>query len=105
MKSINVTELKSWMDSGKQFKLIDVREPLEYQTGHINGVSIPMGEVLQRISEIPADEDVVIHCKSGGRSGSVCNYLETELGYSNLYNLEGGIMAWKNTIDSSIDVL
>lgn len=105
MKNINVTELKSWIDSGKKFHLIDVREPLEYQTGNMNGVSIPMGEVLQRIDEIPSEGDVVIHCKSGGRSGSVCRYLESELGYTNLYNLEGGISAWKNNFDANLDVL
>lgn len=105
MKDITVNDLKSWIEEGKQFTLIDVRENLEYQTGNINGIHIPMGEVLQRISEIPKEGDVVIHCKSGGRSGSVCQYLETELGYQNLYNLQGGLMAWKNNINPAIDVL
>jgi len=105
MRELTVQELNDWRNSGRPFVLIDVREPMEYETGNINGVSIPMGEVLQRINEIPREGDVVIHCKSGGRSGNVVRYLSSEMGYDNLYNLQGGMLAWKSQIDPSVQVL
>lgn len=105
MNEISVTELKQMMDNNDDFVLIDVREPLEYETGNLNGVHIPMGTVLERLDEIPTDKKVVIHCKSGGRSGNVVRYLSIEKGYTNLYNLAGGITAWRNEIDPNIHVL
>jgi len=105
MNQISVMELKSWIDKGENFLLIDVREQLEYETGHINGFHIPMGSILERMDEIPTDKKVVVHCKSGGRSGNVVRYLSLEKGYTNLYNLEGGIMAWKLLINPDLDVL
>lgn len=105
MNELSVTELKKWMDEGEDFLLVDVREDLEYETGNINGLHIPMGTVLDRLAEIPTDRKVVIHCKSGGRSGNVVRYLTQEKGYTNLYNLNGGMMAWKAQIDPSIQVL
>ncbi len=105
MKEISVQELQKWLAEGEDFLLIDVREPLEYETGNIKGLHIPMGEILNRLEEIPADKRVVIHCKAGGRSGNVVRYLTAEKGFSNLYNLTGGILAWKNEIDPTIDVL
>jgi len=105
MNQISVMELKSWIDKGEDFLLIDVREQLEYETGHINGFHIPMGSILERMDEIPTDKKVVVHCKSGGRSGNVVRYLSLEKGYTNLYNLEGGIMAWKLLINPDLDVL
>lgn len=105
MQEISVQELQKWIKEGEDFLLIDVREPLEYETGHIRGVNIPMGEILNRLEEIPAQRRVVFHCKSGGRSSAVVRYLTAEKGFKNLYNLKGGILAWKNEIDPDIDVL
>lgn len=105
MNEISVAELKQWMDQGEDFLLVDVRENLEYETGNINGLHIPMGTVLDRLAEIPTDRKVVVHCKSGGRSGNVVRFLSLEKGYTNLYNLTGGIMAWKAQIDPSVQVL
>lgn len=105
VNEISVTELKKWMDEGEDFLLVDVRENLEYETGNIRGLHIPMGTVLERLDEIPQDRKVVIHCKSGGRSGNVVRYLSAEKGYDNLYNLSGGLLAWKNQIDPEVQVL
>ena len=105
MNEISVTELKKWMDEGEDFLLVDVREDLEYETGNIQGLHIPMGTVLDRLDEIPTDRKVVIHCKSGGRSGNVVRFLSLEKGYSNLYNLSGGLLAWKNQVDPGVQVL
>jgi len=92
-----VTELM--IDSGVDFQLIDVREPNEYEICNLNGKLIPMNEVPEHIEEIAKDVPVVIHCRSGARSGRICQYLEAEYGYTNLFNLKGGILAWADQID------
>ena len=75
--------------------LIDVREQHEYDAGHIPDITlIPMSEIQNRVSEIPTDVEVVLTCRSGNRSGQVHAYL-TELGFDNVHNMEGGILAWE----------
>jgi sulfur-carrier protein adenylyltransferase/sulfurtransferase len=97
IKEITVQELKAKQDSGENIKLIDVREPFEFQDDNLGGVLIPMGEVPSRLDEIPQTGEVVIHCKSGARSASIVTFLQTQKGYTNVYNLKGGIMAWRQT--------
>lgn len=104
MKSITVKELKKKMDDGEDFQLIDVREMFENEAANINGKLIPMSEVLDRLHEIEKEKPVIVHCRSGKRSANVISALEQQHGYTNLYNLEGGIMAWKQEIDPSLDV-
>jgi adenylyltransferase/sulfurtransferase len=81
------------MDDKANFQLIDVREQYEYDEANMGAQLIPMGEIVERMDEIAKDKQVVVHCRSGARSANIINYLETQ-GYDNLYNLEGGIMAW-----------
>ncbi len=74
--------------------IIDVREPYEYQEAHVPGVTlIPMNTVPQRLDEIPRDKTVVIMCRSGNRSSRVVSFLR-EQGFTNVHNMEGGILAW-----------
>lgn len=74
--------------------LLDVREPDEWAAGHApDAHHIPMMEVPARVAEIPADADVVVVCRSGGRSGQVVGYLMNQ-GWDNLRNLDGGMHAW-----------
>lgn len=102
MKEISVKELKAKLDAKEDFQLIDVREEYEYETGNINGLHIPMGEVMAHTDKIAKDKPVIIHCKSGARSAAVVNALESQLGFNNVYNLKGGIKAWSEEIDPSI---
>ncbi len=75
--------------------VIDVREQSEYDAGHIPGITlIPMNSVPNRLSEIPTDKTVVLACHSGNRSSQVFDYLKQQ-GYTNIHNLQGGIMAWQ----------
>ena len=75
--------------------LIDVREQWEYDQGHIPGITlIPMGEVSNRLSEIPKDKTVILTCRSGNRSGQVTDFLRDN-GYDNVHNMTGGIVAWE----------
>ncbi len=101
MKEITVTELKQLKDSNADFQLIDVREPHEFEICEIGGELISMGEVMENLDKISKTKQVVVHCKSGGRSGAICNALEAR-GFTNVYNLKGGILAWANEIDSSV---
>lgn len=74
--------------------VLDVREQYEYDEGHIPGVTlIPMGEIPNRLSEIPTDQQVIVTCRSGNRSGQVTDFLR-EQGFTNVHNMEGGIVAW-----------
>ncbi len=100
MKEISPSELKTLIDTKADFELIDVREEYEFDEVNINGKLIPMGEVMSRINEITKDKQVVVHCRSGKRSASVINALESQHGYSNLYNLQGGIMAYLDEVSN-----
>ena len=98
MKTITSNELKKLIDDKADFQLIDVREESEFEEMNLNGLLIPMGEVMDRADEISKTKQVVVHCRSGKRSASVISVLESQLGYTNLYNLEGGIMAYSDEI-------
>jgi adenylyltransferase/sulfurtransferase len=104
MKEYSVQELKSALDAEKELQLIDIREPWEIEVCSIAGAQqIPMGEILTRASELKKEIPVVIQCRSGGRSANVVNALEMQLGLENLYNLNGGILAWADQIDTSLE--
>lgn len=76
--------------------LLDVREQSEYDAGHIPGVKlIPTGQIASRLSEIPKDKPVIVTCRTGNRSAAVTQLLK-EQGYTNVHNMEGGIVAWQN---------
>lgn len=96
MKTITVQELKALIDKKEDFQLIDVREPYEYDEANIEGHLIPLGEIPSRFEEISKDKQVIMQCRSGARSVNAVQFLEQNFGYTNLYNLEGGILAWLN---------
>lgn len=100
MKEVTVQELKQLKDSNANFQLIDVREEHEFDEANLNGLLIPLGDILDRAEEIVKDKQVVIHCRSGKRSATAIQALETQLGYTNLYNLKGGILAYNEQIGS-----
>lgn len=102
VNEITVQELKKMRDDGVQHQLIDVREEHEADIASIQGILIPMGEVMDRVEEIKKDIPVIIHCRSGARSRAIVEALQTNFGYTNLYNLKGGILAWANEIDNTI---
>lgn len=102
MKEISVSKLKEMIDKKENFQLIDVREEHEFDICNINGELIPMGEIMDKVDKISKDKTVVIHCRSGKRSATVINALEQQHGFTNLYNLQGGILAWAQEIDPSM---
>jgi molybdopterin/thiamine biosynthesis adenylyltransferase/rhodanese-related sulfurtransferase len=99
MKEVTVQELKKLMDSRADFQLIDVREPHEYDICNLHGELIPMSDIPNNVDKISKDKQVVLHCRSGKRSGDMLLWLEKNHGFSNLYNLKGGILAWAKEVD------
>ncbi|HXB30379.1 MAG TPA: molybdopterin-synthase adenylyltransferase MoeB [Puia sp.] len=102
VKEITARDLYNWQVSGKPFKLIDVREPSEYQIAQIGGELIPLATVADHADLIPSDIDVVIHCKSGARSQKAIHELEDKFGFKNLYNLKGGILAYIDQVQPEL---
>lgn len=103
MKEISVLELKEMMDKGEDFQLIDVREDFEYETSNLGGTLIPLAGILIEADKIAKDKPVIVHCRSGKRSAIAIMQLEPK-GFTNLYNLQGGILAWAEEIDPNLNV-
>jgi len=98
---MSATELKRRIDAGEDLLLLDVREPFEYQIANIGGKLIPQNEVPQRLAEIGRDRPIVVHCKVGGRSQRIAEFLK-QAGYPDVANLAGGILAWSDQVDPSV---
>ena len=76
--------------------ILDVREQDEWDAGHIPGaVFMPMGQVPNRLSEIPKDKTVIVQCRSGNRSSQVTDFL-VQQGFTNVHNMAGGLNAWQS---------
>ena len=97
-----VEELKTRLDRQESFLLLDVREPQEFEICRIPGsVLIPLGDLPSRLSELEGHDDMIVHCKSGARSGKAVRLLR-EAGYTKARNLKGGILAWIDRIDQTL---
>ncbi len=95
-------EVKAKLDRGEKFQLIDVREPHEWQIGHIDGAKlIPLGELPKRVNELDSSVEIVAHCKSGARSAKACDFLR-QAGFKKVSNMTGGILAWSDKVDPSV---
>ncbi|MBC7914832.1 MAG: rhodanese-like domain-containing protein [Pyrinomonadaceae bacterium] len=103
MEEITVEELKRKIDAGEDFQLIDVRETFEYEVSNLGGENIPLSGIIIESDKIATDKPVIVQCRSGKRSAAAIAQLQT-LGFDNLYNLEGGILAWKEKYDPSMPV-
>jgi rhodanese-related sulfurtransferase len=103
MKEVTVQELKQKMDNNEDFQLIDVRETFEYETSNLNGENIPLGGILIEADKVATDKPVIMQCRSGKRSAAAVMQLE-QLGFTNLYNLKGGILAWQEAFDPNMPV-
>lgn len=96
---ISVQELSEILEQDPNTVLIDVREQDEFNEVNLAGKLIPMSELEERYSEIPNDGSTVyIYCRSGRRSRTALEFLRTK-GYSKMYNVTGGILAWLNEVN------
>lgn len=102
VRLVDVKELKRLRDEQADIQVIDVREADELAICNIGAYHIPLGEIDKRYQEIPQDKPVIIHCKSGRRSEMAVRFLQQMHGFQNLYNLDGGILAYANEVDSSL---
>jgi sulfur-carrier protein adenylyltransferase/sulfurtransferase len=103
MEEITATELKQRLDRGDDLQIIDVREPFEYDIAKLEGTKlIPLGEVVNRMSEIDPNRETVVHCKGGVRSAKAIEALQRAGFPGRLVNLRGGITAWSNDVDPSV---
>jgi adenylyltransferase/sulfurtransferase len=99
---ITVQELKRKVDAREKFELIDVREPSEYEIARIDGAKlIPLGDLPRRLDEVKRNGEIIVHCHSGMRSARAVDLLQ-KAGFTNVFNLAGGIDAWANEIDPSV---
>lgn len=96
MKEISVEELKSRLDKGEDFLLLDVREPWEYEEFNIGAKNLPLSSFMTFIPELEdwKEDEIVIHCKMGGRSMQAVAILE-QMGFKNVKNVTGGMEEWK----------
>jgi adenylyltransferase/sulfurtransferase len=100
--AMTVHELKLLRDAGDTHFLLDVREPHEQAICRIDGATlIPLGELENRTSELPNHKRILVHCKSGGRSARAVSKLR-ELGFEDVWNVSGGIIAWAREIDPTM---
>ncbi|HET9870781.1 MAG TPA: ThiF family adenylyltransferase, partial [bacterium] len=101
---ITALELKVMMDEKRDFVLLDVREPNEWDIAHIEGAQLlPLSQLPQRFHELDKykGKDIAVHCKSGVRSRKAINFLKDQ-GFSRLTNVAGGILGWSDQVDSSV---
>jgi rhodanese-related sulfurtransferase len=96
MEDITVNELKERLDQGEKFHFIDVREEWEYEEDNLGADNIPLGELAHQLSQLEKikDEEIVIHCRSGARSGNAKKFMEMN-GFSQVRNVLGGILAFR----------
>jgi len=98
---ITAVELKQRLDRGEKLRIIDVREPMEYQINRIAGAQlIPLGEIPRRYAELDPEEELIMQCKTGARSGRAADFLRS-VGFKQVLNLKGGIVDWIDKVDPS----
>lgn len=87
------------LKQGEKLRIVDVREPYEFSSGHIPGAElIPMGQIPSSLDKFAPHEDVIFVCRSGGRSSQVCQYMRAS-GFEKIINMEGGMMYWPGDVE------
>jgi rhodanese-related sulfurtransferase len=96
MEDITVSELKERLERGEKFHFFDVREEWEYEEDNLGAENIPLGELAHQVEQLEKikEEEIVIHCRSGARSGNAKKFLETK-GFTQVRNVMGGILAFR----------
>ena len=97
---ISVAQLKVWQAEQKDLVLLDVRQPQEHVLGHIGGILIPLDRFEEAMVALNPKCRYVVYCRSGGRSQTAAQWM-VQSGFSEVYNLEGGYLAWESSVDAS----
>ena len=99
---IDVVQLKQMWDRGEKPLLLDVREPHEYALADLpDAIKVPLQTLPRNLQRVPKDRDLVVYCRSGGRSANAVQFLR-QMGYEKAVNLAGGINAWAERIDKTL---
>lgn len=104
MYFISALELKQKLDGSAKVFLLDIRENYERDVCSIPSHHIPMAEVCERLNELPENEEIVVMCRSGKRAEALSNMLEKDFGIQQLIVLEGGITAWAEQVDQTLEI-
>lgn len=102
IKEITAKELYDLQVRGEDIQVIDVREPHEYEIANIGATLIPLATVSANADKIDRSKKVIVHCKMGGRSAKAIRELEEKFGFTNLYNLKGGILGWIDEVQPEL---
>jgi adenylyltransferase/sulfurtransferase len=103
IKTMTVHELKNRIDQGKKPLLLDVREEHELNIAQLDfDHHIPLGDLPDDYEKLSRDEELVVYCRSGGRSMKACELLEKK-GFTDVTNLTGGVLAWADEIDPAME--
>ena len=103
MELVCPKEVHRRIKSDENLVILDFRERYELDICGIDAIHIPMAEVQSRLNEIPSGKDLIVMCSSGQRAMALSNLLETDFEYSNVFVMEGGILRWKELIDSDLE--
>mgnify|MGYP005818164203 CR=1 FL=1 len=101
MPEMTPEELHRRLAAGDDLFVLDVREPHEYQICNLGGHLIPLKELPNRVGELDTSREIVVHCKSGGRSAKAVEFLR-QSGFQKVHNLTGGIIAWAERVDPQV---
>jgi rhodanese-related sulfurtransferase len=104
MQQISAPQLKAWLEDKERAKpvLVDVRQPWEFDVCRIDGSKpLPMSAIPARFMELDRSAETVVICHHGARSYQVCMFLEHQ-GFTNIYNLYGGVAAWAQQVDPAM---
>ena len=104
MKNISPKELRNLINSNNNdYQLIDIRDDYEYDICCIGGEKISMYSIIKNINKLSKSKKVIIYCRTGSRSSNIIDLIEKKFRYKNIYNLEGGIMKWRDDIDPTLE--
>ena len=103
MKIISPVHLKELIDSSNNdFQLIDIRDEYEFDICCIGGEKINMYSITDSLDKLSREKKIIIYCRTGSRSATIVSLLEKNFSFKNVYNLDGGIMKWRQDVDPSI---
>ena len=105
LPELTATELSDRLEASEPLVLVDVRQPFEMHIADLPEVGqlrIPMNEFAERTDELDPDAEMVLYCRSGARSGRATRYL-LGLGFKSVWNLKGGVLAWREEVDPSLE--
>ena len=101
VRAMTVRELRTLMDSGDDYHLFDVRTPAERESATIEGSQLLDQSSVETISQLPEDATLIFHCHTGSRSQAAAEHFAAQ-GFTQVYNVVGGIDAWSKEIDPSV---